>query len=131
MFGVLFAAVWAIMGFPIIAIIVGDRAMLVVDTGLGPRNGATVARVAARLAKGRMLYLITTHFHPEHAAGEPAFPSGTILIRNTVQQRTWVGMALKYSIAAARCPAQNGELLEGSLRFAFRTFSLTTRRSSI
>ena len=39
--------VWAIMGFPNIAIVVGDRATLVVDTGLGPRNGATIARVAA------------------------------------------------------------------------------------
>jgi hypothetical protein len=32
--------VWAIMGWPNIAIIVGNRATLVVDTGLGPRNGA-------------------------------------------------------------------------------------------
>ena len=40
--------VWAIMGFPNIAIIVGSRATLVVDTGLGPRNGATVARVAGK-----------------------------------------------------------------------------------
>jgi hypothetical protein len=33
--------VWAIMGFPNIGIVVGARATLVVDTGLGPRNGAT------------------------------------------------------------------------------------------
>ncbi len=79
--------VWAIMGFPNIAIVVGDRATLVVDTGLGPRNGATVARVAASLSKGPKLFLTTTHFHPEHAAGESGFPPGTILIRNTVQQR--------------------------------------------
>lgn len=80
--------VWAIMGFPNIAIIVGDRATLVVDTGLGPRNGATIARVASRLAPGRdKLFLTTTHFHPEHAAGEAGFPKGTILLRNSVQQR--------------------------------------------
>ncbi len=30
--------VWAIMGFPNIAIVVGDRATLVVDTGMGPRE---------------------------------------------------------------------------------------------
>ena len=41
--------VWAIMGFPNIAIVVGNRASLVVDTGLGPANGATIARVAAKL----------------------------------------------------------------------------------
>src|SRR5580658_3981277 len=79
--------VWAIMGFPNIAIIVGDRATLIVDTGLGPRNGATAARVAAKLSKGSKLFLTTTHFHPEHAGGEPGFPPGTILIRNNVQQQ--------------------------------------------
>jgi hypothetical protein len=35
--------VWAIMGFPNIAIVVGSHATLVVDTGLGPKNGATAA----------------------------------------------------------------------------------------
>ena len=57
-----------------------------VDTGLGPRNGATVAKVAKKLASQNKLYLTTTHFHPEHAAGEPGFPAGTILIRDKVQQ---------------------------------------------
>jgi hypothetical protein len=33
--------VWAIIGFPNVGIIVGDNATLVVDTGLGRRNGAT------------------------------------------------------------------------------------------
>ena len=42
--------VWAVMGFPNVAIVVGTKATLVVDTGLGPRNGATVSRVAAKLA---------------------------------------------------------------------------------
>jgi glyoxylase-like metal-dependent hydrolase (beta-lactamase superfamily II) len=80
--------VWAIMGWPNIGIIVGSGAVLVVDTGLGPRNGATVARVAAKLAPGnRKLFLTTTHFHPEHAGGESGFPAGTILIRDAVQQR--------------------------------------------
>jgi glyoxylase-like metal-dependent hydrolase (beta-lactamase superfamily II) len=78
--------VWAIMGFPNIGIVVGTNATLVVDTGLGPRNGATVARVAKKLAPNNKLYLTTTHFHPEHAAGEPGFPPGTILIRDKVQQ---------------------------------------------
>jgi glyoxylase-like metal-dependent hydrolase (beta-lactamase superfamily II) len=80
--------VWAIMGWPNIAIVTGNQATLVVDTGLGPRNGATIARVVARLAPGnRKLFLTTTHFHPEHAGGDAGFPAGTILIRNAVQQR--------------------------------------------
>ncbi len=79
--------VWAIMGWPNVAIVVGSSATLVVDTGLGPANGTTIARVAAKLAPGnRKLYLTTTHFHPEHASGESGFPAGTILIRDAVQQ---------------------------------------------
>src|SRR5215213_3465069 len=80
--------VWAIMGWPNIGIVVGSRAVLVVDTGLGSRNGATIARVVTNLAPGdKKLFLTTTHFHPEHAAGEAGFPAGAVLIRNAVQQR--------------------------------------------
>jgi glyoxylase-like metal-dependent hydrolase (beta-lactamase superfamily II) len=79
--------VYAIMGFPNIAIVVGTRGTLVVDTGLGPRNGETIARVVKKLSTGGLLYLTTTHFHPEHAAGEAGFPNGTILIRDRVQQQ--------------------------------------------
>jgi glyoxylase-like metal-dependent hydrolase (beta-lactamase superfamily II) len=79
--------VWAIMGYPNIGIVIGRRRALVVDTGLGSRNGATVARVVSRLAPDAKLYLTTTHFHPEHASGEGGFPAGTTLIRNTVQQQ--------------------------------------------
>ena len=80
--------VWEITGFPNIAIVVGTRATLVVDTGLGPKNGATAARVAATLAPNNAkLFLTTTHYHPEHVAGEPGFPPGTVLIRNAVQQQ--------------------------------------------
>jgi hypothetical protein len=55
--------VYAIMGFPNVGIIVGERATLVVDTGMGPRNGAVVVRAAEKLAKARNsnLYLTTTH----------------------------------------------------------------------
>src|SRR5579862_4371891 len=51
--------VYVIMGFPNIAIVVGNRATLVVDTGLGPRNGAIAAHEAQKLAKAPMLYLTT------------------------------------------------------------------------
>ncbi len=67
--------VYAIMGFPNIAIVVGSRATLVVDTGMGARNGQIIAREVEKLSKNQVLYLTTTHFHPEHAAGEPGFPA--------------------------------------------------------
>jgi len=79
--------VYMTTGFPNIVYVIGDAATLVVDTGLGNPNGAVAARVAKRLAKGPKLFLTTTHYHPEHAAGVGAFPPETILIRPTVQQQ--------------------------------------------
>jgi glyoxylase-like metal-dependent hydrolase (beta-lactamase superfamily II) len=73
-------------GFPNVVYVVGDSATLVVDTGLGNSNGALVARVAKKLSKGAKLFVTTTHYHPEHAAGIGAFPPEAILIRPTVQQ---------------------------------------------
>ena len=71
---------------PNIGIIVGNRATLVVDAGMGPRNGQTVLRELAKVSKNTDLYFTTTHFHPEHMTGVQAFPANTIIIRPEVQQ---------------------------------------------
>jgi glyoxylase-like metal-dependent hydrolase (beta-lactamase superfamily II) len=81
--------VYAMVGFPHIAIVVGHRATLVVDTGMGALKGAVVVRETARLAHTPTLYLTTTHFHPEHATGEQVFPPNTVLIRPAAQQAEW------------------------------------------
>lgn len=78
--------VHAIIGFPNIAIVIGGKATLVVDTGMGERNGAIVVREVEKLSRNPKLFLTTTHFHPEHAMGDQAFPANTILIRPRVQQ---------------------------------------------
>ena len=80
--------VWVIRGFPNIGIIVGERATLVIDTGLGPKNGAFVAQTALKLSpNGTRLYLTTTHYHPEHASGDTGFPAGITVIRPRVQEQ--------------------------------------------
>src|SRR6266853_5211070 len=93
--------VYAIVGFPNVAIVIGSRATLVVDTGLGPRNGATVMRVVKKLSANPKLFLTTTHFHVEHTAGEAAFPAETILIRPAAQQeeveKNVTGMLARFS----------------------------------
>jgi glyoxylase-like metal-dependent hydrolase (beta-lactamase superfamily II) len=105
--------VHAILGFPNIAIVVGNRATLVVDTGMGPRNGALIVREAEKLSKNRAFYLTTTHFHPEHAAGEPGFPPQTILIRPTVQQQEMDQRGAQFIEMFSSRSAQNKELLQG------------------
>jgi glyoxylase-like metal-dependent hydrolase (beta-lactamase superfamily II) len=116
--------VWAIMGWPNIGIVVGSNATLVVDTGLGPSNGATIARAVAKLAPGnRKLFLTTTHFHPEHASGESGFPPGTILIRDAVQQREMDLHGKEMVDMFAGRNAQQKELLaNATLRAADVTF---------
>src|ERR1700674_4418230 len=105
--------VYAIVGFPNIAIVVGSRATLVVDTGLGPRNGATVMRVVKKLATGQKLFLTTTHFHAEHTAGEAGFPAETILIRPAVQQKNAEKSAAEMIARFRTFSSQNRELLAG------------------
>ena len=71
---------------PNIGIVRGSRATLVVDTGMGPSNGATVRRHAERLAGGRPLILTLTHFHPEHGYGAQAFQPGATIVYNREQR---------------------------------------------
>jgi glyoxylase-like metal-dependent hydrolase (beta-lactamase superfamily II) len=72
---------------PNIGIIVGNRATLVVDAGMGPRNGQVVVRELAKVSKNSDLYFTTTHFHPEHVTGVQAFPANTKIIRSAVQEQ--------------------------------------------
>jgi glyoxylase-like metal-dependent hydrolase (beta-lactamase superfamily II) len=101
-----------IEGFPNVVFVIGSRATLVVDTGLGERNGATVMRVEQKLAKGTILYLTTTHYHSEHTTGEQAFPSSAIIIRNTVQQDEMTKSVGAHMEAFRKISAQNLDLLQ-------------------
>ncbi len=70
---------------PNIGVIGGRDAVLVVETGLGPRNAERVLEFAAEYAKGRRIYLTTTHFHPEHAFGAQAFAGEATFLVNRAQ----------------------------------------------
>ncbi|AVZ77867.1 MBL fold metallo-hydrolase [Streptomyces lunaelactis] len=70
---------------PNIGIIGGGHSVLVVETGMGPRNAEKVLEFAADFAKGRKLYLTTTHFHPEHAFGAQVFAGGATFLVNREQ----------------------------------------------
>jgi glyoxylase-like metal-dependent hydrolase (beta-lactamase superfamily II) len=103
--------VYAIVGFPNIGIVVGSRATLVVDTGLGARNGAIVMKQVEKLSKAPILYLTSTHFHPEHTYGEQAFPAHTVIIRPAVQQDELNKHFTEYVDRFSGFSAQNKELL--------------------
>jgi glyoxylase-like metal-dependent hydrolase (beta-lactamase superfamily II) len=73
-------------GVPNVGIVVGSRATLVIDPGLGLKSGQAVLREAAKISKGSEIYLVTTHLHPEHTTGELRFRR-IQLIRAVAQQR--------------------------------------------
>src|SRR5258707_7800675 len=66
-----------------VGIVVGSKGTLVIDSGLGPRNGAILATLARQLAPtATTLYVAATHFHPEHMMGESGFPASAIIVRS-------------------------------------------------
>ncbi|MBA3946850.1 MAG: MBL fold metallo-hydrolase [Herpetosiphonaceae bacterium] len=97
---------------PNIGVIVGDRAALVVDSGLGPQNGAAAHRIARTLAGDRPLFLTLTHFHPEHGFGAQAFRDATI-VYNRTQHDEFRQKATGYLAQFRGLSAAVAEQLEG------------------
>ena len=109
---------------PNVGIVIGTTGMLVIDTGLGERNGAAVLREARKLKDSGTLYLATTHIHPEHDLGAGAFPKSTVMIRSEDQEKEIAETGLATAkLFADRSPAW-ADLLEGAtFRSATVTFS--------
>jgi glyoxylase-like metal-dependent hydrolase (beta-lactamase superfamily II) len=109
--------VWVIPDFnvglvPNVGIVVGDRATLVVDTGLGPRNGEAIVREMRKLSMHADVYVITTHYHPEHSLGMGAFTGAKLVIPKVQQQEmTELGQGIQATFMK-RSPL-HAELLQG------------------
>jgi glyoxylase-like metal-dependent hydrolase (beta-lactamase superfamily II) len=107
---------------PNVGYVIGERAVLVIDTGLGPRNGLAVYEIAQKLGGTKALYLVTTHVHPEHDLGAQAFPATTRLIRSTDQVKDIAEFGLQLADIFAKRSPINAELLKGA---TFRTADIT------
>jgi len=110
---------------PNVGFVVGETGVLVIDTGLGPRNGAAVAEVAQRLGGSRTLYLVTTHVHPEHDLGAQAFPAATRMLRAQAQVQDIEEFGLQTADLFRSRSAINAELLKDA---SFRKADLTFER---
>ena len=64
---------------PNVGIVLGRDRALVVDTAMGPANGARIRAFANELTGDRELLLTITHFHPEHGFGAQAFRDARIV----------------------------------------------------
>lgn len=107
---------------PNVGIIVGDRATLVIDPGMGRRNGEAVLREVNKVSKNSQLYVASTHFHVEHTLGYLGMPNARY-INSTVQEaefaENWVAQARTF---ASRGPVHAEVLAGATARKADITF---------
>jgi glyoxylase-like metal-dependent hydrolase (beta-lactamase superfamily II) len=99
---------------PNVGIVVGERATLIVDTGLGERNGAIVLAEARKLGPNTKFYLTATHFHPEHDLGATAFPDDAEMVRWRVQETEAAEQGQQMIDRFATFSPLNAELLAGA-----------------
>ena len=98
---------------PNVGIVVGSRATLVIDTGLGDENGEIVFRAASEVSGAGKFYVASTHFHPEHDLGAGVFPATATVVRSADQQADVEEFGLDLAERFAGFSDRNAELLEG------------------
>jgi glyoxylase-like metal-dependent hydrolase (beta-lactamase superfamily II) len=98
-------------GVPNVGIVVGSRATLILDPGLGRRNGETVLREVGKVSKNRELYVVSTHYHVEHTTGVLAFPAAQY-VNSKVQQAEYSESAAEQAKSFANISPVHAELLK-------------------
>ena len=102
---------------PNVGIVAGSRGTLIWDPGMGMRSGQVVLREAQKVSQGPELWIVNSHFHPEHTTGEIAFPPSARIIRAAAQQQDVEEMGMQWvRNFAGRSPAIAG-VLEGFTAF--------------
>ena len=111
---------------PNVGIVVGTRSVLVIESGLGEAGGQVILDEVRKIAGEKQIYVIATHFHPEHIGGENAFPRSTIVLRPKVQERE-IGESGARMIEAFRAMSpDNAALLKD---FSFRAADIHFNRT--
>jgi glyoxylase-like metal-dependent hydrolase (beta-lactamase superfamily II) len=98
---------------PNVGIVVGSRATLVIDPGMGKRNGEAVLREVRKLTKSSEMYVASTHFHVEHTLGYLGLPDAKY-VNSTVQEEEFAaGWEQQAKTFASRGPV-HAEVLAGA-----------------
>jgi|SRR5579872_206943 len=101
---------------PNVGIVTGSRGTLVIDPGLGRRNGETVLKEAAKVSRSNVLYIASTHFHPEHTTGYVAFPPSAKYIDSSVQEAEFEQNGMQMVRTFAARSAVTADLLKDAVR---------------
>jgi glyoxylase-like metal-dependent hydrolase (beta-lactamase superfamily II) len=108
---------------PNVGVVVGSRATLVIDPGLGRRNGEAVLREVGKISRNAELYVATTHFHAEHTTGYLAFPATAKYVNSSVQEAEFAqGGAQQIQAFSGRSPVTAELLKDAAGRKADITF---------
>ena len=113
---------------PNVGIVVGTRATLVIDPGLGRRNGEAVLREVAKISRNTELFIATTHFHAEHTTGYLAFPASAKYVSSKVQEAEFAEAGAQQIQAFSRRSPMTAELLKDA---AGRTADITFDRDYV
>jgi len=102
-----------------------DRGAVVVDTMSLRAQGTRILETAERLAGGPVQALVNTHYHLDHTHGNPAFPSGTMIVATdkTLAYLKQVDGAYWQGAAAGTLPNQTFKN-EHELKIADKTVRL-------
>jgi glyoxylase-like metal-dependent hydrolase (beta-lactamase superfamily II) len=79
---------------------------------MGARNAETILKEVAKVGAGKPIYIVTTHFHPEHDMGAHAFPAGSKLIRSEDQKKDIAEFGRSLADTFAARSSLNAELLK-------------------
>ena len=101
---------------PNVGIVVGSRATLVIDPGLGRRNGEIVLREVAKVSRNTELYIVSTHFHAEHTTGYLAFPPSARYVNSRVQEEEFEQGGLQMVQMFSKRSPFTAEILAGTTR---------------
>jgi glyoxylase-like metal-dependent hydrolase (beta-lactamase superfamily II) len=101
---------------PNVGIVVGDRATLVIDPGLGRRNGEAVLREVAKVSKNAEVFIASTHFHAEHTTGYNAFPATAKYINSNEQEAEFAAGGMQMVQMFAGRSAATAEILKDAAR---------------
>jgi glyoxylase-like metal-dependent hydrolase (beta-lactamase superfamily II) len=97
---------------PNVGIVVGEQGVLVIDPGLGQRNGETVRREVERIAPGRKgIWLAATHFHAEHSTGWAGFPDTARFMMFHQQKAEYAELLAPQIVQFSKRSALTAELL--------------------
>jgi len=69
--------------------LVGSKGILVVDTGVDATEGSKLLREIRKVSQLPVLYVINTHYHPDHLGGNSVVgPNATIISTDFTRERT-------------------------------------------